>query len=308
MCPIHRSNGRCSELPTDLHLLVPHMELHNRPPCSNVRGNVTSRGEETGDALKQNGSSGNHGLRRGTEMYVEINGGVFDLPSGLESAYGSFAGYDIRTAQGLLQYLIRFANRPLARSMLDDANPSRAARPIGQEQLRNLLSDAVYGPSSSRRGNFANPSDDFLREIRQRLAHVKWTPVLERTSAGARWVHHGVLPDLASFEGLIETLLRDEGIRRILAHCRYRVCGNFFLQSNRTLYCSDDCMKAAHTQDSAERKNKQRARRYLVSRGYSKEQVHAAVEHAVQDHPDTKAKELALYAEKQLQRRSSSKP
>jgi hypothetical protein len=31
------------------------------------------------------------------------------------------------------------------------------------------------------------------------------------------------------------------------------------------------------------------------------------VEHAVQDYPDTKAKELALYAEKQLQRRSTSK-
>lgn len=235
-------------------------------------------------------------------MKVATTGPVFHLPAELERVYGPIAGHDIRSARGLLEYLISFANRTCGAAMLEEFTHPGAVRPIEQERLRELLVVAIDGPSSASDPDFANPSQQFLNEVRQRTSQMKWTTALERTAAGAIWRHHGVLPDLASLRGLIETLLLNEELRRDLVHCRYRVCDNFFLQKGRKRYCSEECMLLAHVQESAERKNKQRARNVLVSRGYSGTSVQAAVEHAAQERPGAKAKELALYAEERLRK------
>lgn len=231
---------------------------------------------------------------------VATSGGVFHMPEGLEGAYGAMKDDERGSARGLLQYLIRFVNRPLPKVTVEEIQRGPVMRPIGQKELRHLLQVAVHGPSAPSDPDLSKPSEEFLNDIRRQSARIEWAHMLEPTEAGARWSHHGFLPDFEPFLGFVKTLLMDAELRADLGHCQYRGCGNYFLSKERKLYCDEICMKDANTQDSANRKNRERARKALISRGYSVERTSAAVEAAFKAHPEAKAKSLAIYAEAML--------
>lgn len=239
-----------------------------------------------------------HWIRRDPGQVVTA-GGVFHMPEGLEGAYGPMKDDERGSARGLLEYLLRFVNRLYPPVTHEDRQGGKVgSRPISQKQLRHLFHVAVHGPSTQGDPDLRQPSDDLLAEIRRKSARIEWVRLLERTETGARWSHHGFLPDFEPFFGFVQTVLMDAELREDLGECQYRGCGNFFLSKGRNkLYCDEECMLHAHTQDSATRKNKGRAREALIEQGYGCEMVHQAVEQAFREHPDAKAKQLAVYAE-----------
>ena len=226
------------------------------------------------------------------------------MPEGLEGAYGPMKDQERGSARGLLEYLIRFVNKLYIPVTPEDFQGGRViSRPIGQEQLRRLFHVAVHGPSTQGDPYLRQPSDDLLAEIRRKSARIQWAHLLERTETGARWSHHGFLPDFEPFFGFVTTLLMDAELRKDLGECQYRGCGNFFLSKGRNkLYCDEECMLHAHTQDSATRKNKGRARDALIKQGYGRERVHDAVEQAFRENPEAKARALARCAESRLRK------
>ena len=244
-----------------------------------------------------------HWIRRDPRQVVTA-GGVFHMPEGLEGAYGPMKDDERGSARGLLEYLIRFVNKLYIPVTPEDFQGGRViSRPIGQEQLRRLFHVAVHGPSTQGDPDLRQPSDDLLAEIRRKSARIQWAHLLERTETGARWSHHGFLPDVEPFFGFVTTLLMDAELRKDLGECQYRGCGNFFLSKGRNkLYCDEECMLHAHTQDSATRKNKGRARDALIKQGYGRERVHDAVEQAFRENPEAKARALARCAESRLRK------
>ena len=226
------------------------------------------------------------------------DGPTYHLAAGFEAAYGAFGKIPLASKRDLLQYTLDFVNRTAhtVRGPLDWPRPNSRPVPADRTRLAHLIDVAVHGSANAEDPNLGEPSDDFLRRIRHLGAHLRWSPRLERTPTGAQLRHHVFVTDAQSFYALVTIALMDGPLREEIRQCQYAICGDFFLGVERTRYCSSACMKSANVQQSADRKNIQRARRILLVAGYEPSQVQRAVARAFKDNPTSKAIELSSFA------------
>lgn len=238
---------------------------------------------------------------------LSADGPTYHLAEDFEDAYGAYRKNPLARKRDLLQYTIDFVNKTAdtVSGPIEWSHPSARPVPGDRTRLAQLLNVAVHGPANEKDVSLSQPSDDFLHRIRQLGAELCWSPRLERTPTGAQWRHHVFVTDAQSFYALVAIALMDGPLRDEIRQCQYRICENFFFGIDRTRYCSSVCMKSANTQQSADRKNIQRARRILLAAGYERSQVQRAVARAFKDHPAAKATELSSFARTLLEKTTS---
>jgi predicted RNA-binding Zn ribbon-like protein len=243
------------------------------------------------DVLLVTGSAEKHWLNLDRGLAIPAAARVH-FPASLR-AYGPLVGHDLADPRGLLGYAIRFVNGK-------EWNPDEQrpiGRPLGRERLRELLDAAIRRP-----GEFAEPSDQFLEELRQKMAAITWFARLERTTGGASICHHAMLHDANHFYAVVAVVLLDSAARDALGQCQYEPCGEFFLVESRSQhegrpqrrYCGPQHAEDAHAAAAAARQLQVRARKRLEKR-FGREVSRRAVRLAYEHNPEviTMAEQLA---------------
>ncbi len=243
---------------------------------------------------------------------------LFHLPDFLKQAYGDTSGYDLSDKAGLLRYVVDFVNRPEPKTSMTKGIPEPpykrdpghhvhitvvGSRSFGKTRLRQLLHDAVHRTKHSEK-----EEETFISDLRQHVAGMTWMQRLDGASQAL--LHHAFIHNAEQFYALVAFLLVNEDYRQLVAQCRYEPCSTFFLIETHErargrpmrVYCSSKCRRLAHSEGSAARQNRRRAKLLLVKDGCPREDSYDAVERAFKKHPDATAKQLAEHAKQIISR------